>query len=85
MAAKIKKGDRVVVLAGRDLGRSGEVIEVRPTEDRAVVENGHMRVRKMMSLTLSCDHRVVDGQLGGSFVRRVADYLESFDPNRTID
>ncbi len=37
MAAKIKKGDRVVVLAGRDLGRSGEVIEVRPTEDRAVV------------------------------------------------
>ena len=37
MAAKIKKGDRVVVLAGRDLGRTGEVIEVRPTEDRAVV------------------------------------------------
>ena len=37
MAAKIKKGDRVVVLAGRDLGRTGEVIEVRPTADRAVV------------------------------------------------
>ena len=37
MAAKIKKGDRVVVLAGRDLGRSGEVIEVRPAEDRALV------------------------------------------------
>lgn len=37
MAAKIKKGDKVVVLAGRDLGRTGEVIEVRPTEDRAVV------------------------------------------------
>jgi large subunit ribosomal protein L24 len=37
MAAKIKKGDRVVVLAGRDLGRTGEVIEVRPDEDRALV------------------------------------------------
>ena len=37
MAAKIKKGDRVVVLAGRDLGRTGEVIEVRPAADRAVV------------------------------------------------
>jgi large subunit ribosomal protein L24 len=37
MAAKIKKGDRVVVLAGRDLGRTGEVIEVRPVEDRALV------------------------------------------------
>lgn len=37
MAAKIKKGDRVVVLAGRDKGRSGEVIQVRPKEDRAIV------------------------------------------------
>jgi large subunit ribosomal protein L24 len=37
MAAKIKKGDRVVVLAGRDKGKAGEVIEVRPTEGRALV------------------------------------------------
>ena len=37
MAAKIKKGDRVVVLTGRDTGKSGEVLEVRPTESRAVV------------------------------------------------
>jgi large subunit ribosomal protein L24 len=37
MAAKIKKGDKVVVLAGRDKGRSGEVVQVIPTEDRAVV------------------------------------------------
>jgi large subunit ribosomal protein L24 len=37
MAAKIKKGDRVVVTTGRDKGRSGEVIEVRPTENRALV------------------------------------------------
>ncbi len=37
MAAKIKKGDRVVVLAGRDKGRSGEVVEVQPKQERAIV------------------------------------------------
>jgi large subunit ribosomal protein L24 len=37
MAAKIKKGDRVVVLTGRDKGRSGEVVQVQPKEERAVV------------------------------------------------
>jgi len=36
-AAKIKKGDKVVVLAGRDKGRTGEVIQVMPTESRALV------------------------------------------------
>ena len=37
MAAKIRKGDKVIVLAGRDKGRTGEVIEVRPDEERALV------------------------------------------------
>ncbi len=37
MAAKIKKGDTVVVLTGRDVGRSGEVIQVMPKEGRALV------------------------------------------------
>ena len=37
MAAKIKKGDKVIVLAGRDKGRSGEVKAVNPTEGRAIV------------------------------------------------
>jgi large subunit ribosomal protein L24 len=37
MAAKIKKGDKVVVLAGRDKGRSGEVLQVVPKEERALV------------------------------------------------
>ena len=37
MAAKIKKGAKVVVLAGRDKGRSGEVLQVIPAEGRAVV------------------------------------------------
>ena len=37
MAARIRTGDRVVVLTGRDKGRTGEVIEVRPDEGRALV------------------------------------------------
>jgi len=37
MAAKIKKGDRVVVLTGKDKGRQGEVLRVIPKEDRVVV------------------------------------------------
>ncbi len=41
-------------------------------------------IRSMMFLSLSYDHRVVDGMLGGSFLRRIADYLEKFDPNRVI-
>ena len=41
-------------------------------------------VRHMMFLSHSYDHRVVDGQLGGSFVRRVADHLEAFDPQRPV-
>ncbi len=39
-------------------------------------------VRHYMFLSLSYDHRVVDGFLGGSFLRKVADYLEAFDPER---
>ncbi len=42
MAAKIKKGDKVVVLAGRDKGRTGEVFEVRPSEGRARVRGINM-------------------------------------------
>ena len=37
MAAKIRKGDKVVVLSGRQKGMTGEVFEVRPSEDRALV------------------------------------------------
>ena len=42
MAAKIKKGDKVVVLAGRDKGRSGEVLQVVPKEERALVRGVNM-------------------------------------------
>ena len=37
MAAKIKKGDRVVVISGKDKGRTGEVVKVLPAESRAIV------------------------------------------------
>lgn len=42
MAAKIRKGDKVVVLAGRDKGRTGEVVEVRPDAGRALVRGVNM-------------------------------------------
>jgi len=41
-------------------------------------------IRQMMFLSLSYDHRVVDGMLGGSFLRKVRDYLEAFSSTRTI-
>lgn len=53
----------------------------------AVIETDYgdtIGIRHMMFLSLSYDHRVVDGMLGGSFLRRVADYLEQFDVNRSI-
>jgi len=53
----------------------------------AVVETPYgdsIGIRHKMFLSHSYDHRVVDGALGGSFVRRVADYLERFDTNRPL-
>ncbi len=53
----------------------------------AVIETPYgdaIAIRHKMFLSHSYDHRVVDGALGGSFVRRVADYLEKFDISRTI-
>src|SRR5262245_37149847 len=45
MAARIRKADKVVVLTGRDKGRSGEVIQVMRDEDRALVRGIHMAKR----------------------------------------
>ena len=53
----------------------------------AVIETAQgdmIGIRQFMFLSLSYDHRVVDGSLGGTFLRRVADYLENWDVNRTI-
>lgn len=53
----------------------------------AVVETPYgdmIAVRQLMFLSLSYDHRVVDGALGGSFLRKVGDYLEAFNPDREV-
>jgi 2-oxoglutarate dehydrogenase E2 component (dihydrolipoamide succinyltransferase) len=53
----------------------------------AVIETPHgdfIGIRHMMFLSHSYDHRIVDGALGGRFVRRVADYLENWDETREV-
>lgn len=47
-------------------------------------EGDVIAIRQMMFLSMSYDHRIVDGALGGSFIRRVADLLEQFDPKREL-
>ncbi len=47
-------------------------------------EGDFIGIRKKMFLSHSYDHRVVDGSLGGSFVQRVAQYMEAFDVNRVV-
>ena len=57
-SAKIKKGDRVIVLAGRDKGKNGEVIRVMPKEDRALVRGVNM-VRRHQKQTASQESGIV--------------------------
>ncbi len=59
------------------------VIQKKP----AVIETSEgdfIGIRHMMYISMSYDHRVVDGMLGGSFLRKVGDYLENFNINRQI-
>jgi 2-oxoglutarate dehydrogenase E2 component (dihydrolipoamide succinyltransferase) len=59
------------------------IIKKRP-EVITTASGDEIAIRSMMYLSLSFDHRVVDGYLGGSFLRRVGDYLEQFDTNTTL-
>ena len=68
MAAKIKKGDRVVVLAGKDKGKTGTVQSVIPAEDRAVVQGINL-VRRHTKQTASQD--------AGIFTREAAIHLSN--------
>jgi pyruvate dehydrogenase E2 component (dihydrolipoamide acetyltransferase) len=52
------------------------ILAVGATEDRAVVEGGQVVVRPMMTLTLTVDHRAVDGAAGADFLRTVKQFLE---------
>lgn len=59
------------------------IIKKRP-EVITTEKGDEIAIRSMIYLSLSFDHRVVDGFLGGSFLRKVGDYLEQFDANTTI-
>jgi len=59
------------------------IIKKRP-EVITTEKGDEIAIRSMMYLSLSFDHRVVDGYLGGSFLRKVGDYLEQFDVNRKL-
>lgn len=59
------------------------IIKKRP-EVITTPKGDEIAIRSMMFLSLSFDHRVVDGFLGGSFLRKVGDYLEQFDTNTTL-
>lgn len=76
MGTPIINQPEVAILALGIIKKRAEVIETKKGDEIAI--------RSMMYLSLSFDHRVVDGFLGGSFVRRVADYFEQFDSNREI-
>ncbi|MEZ2335857.1 dihydrolipoamide acetyltransferase family protein [Mucilaginibacter sp. RCC_168] len=76
MGTPIINQPQVAILAVGAIRKKPAVIETK--------EGDMIAIRHMMFLSLSYDHRVVDGALGGSFVRRVADYLEQWDPNRAI-
>ncbi|MGB0165720.1 MAG: 2-oxo acid dehydrogenase subunit E2, partial [Luteibaculum sp.] len=67
---------QVAIMAVGAIKKKPAVIET-PTGDV-------IGIRYFMMLSHSYDHRVVDGALGGKFVRKVADLLESFDPNREL-
>ena len=58
VAQKIKKGDNVIVLAGRDKGKRGEVIEVRPNENRALVRSVNI-VRRHQKQTASQEGGII--------------------------
>jgi len=76
MGTPIINQPEVAILAIGIIKKRGEVI----TTDKG----DELAIRSMMYLSLSFDHRAVDGYLGGSFLRKVGDYLEQFDTQRTI-
>mgnify|MGYP003637495334 FL=1 len=76
MGTPIINQPEVAILALGIIKKRAEVIETP--------EGDEIAIRSMMYLSLSFDHRVVDGYLGGSFLRRVADEFEQFDAERII-
>ena len=76
MGTPIINQPQVAVLAIGTIEKKPAVIET-PTGDL-------IGIRHKMFLSLTYDHRIIDGAYGGAFLRKLADYLEAFDSNRTI-
>lgn len=76
MGTPIINQPQVAILATGNIEKKPAVVET-PTGDI-------IAIRHKMFLSLTYDHRVIDGALGGAFLRRLADYLENFDLNRSI-
>ncbi|KAB2814665.1 dihydrolipoamide acetyltransferase family protein [Phaeocystidibacter luteus] len=76
MGTPIINQPQVAIMAVGAIQKKPSVIETP--------EGDMIAIRHKMFLSHSYDHRVVDGALGGMFVRRVADYLEQWDPNREL-
>ncbi|MCF7821396.1 MAG: pyruvate dehydrogenase complex dihydrolipoamide acetyltransferase [Mariprofundaceae bacterium] len=55
----------------------GAILAVGGSEERPVVKNGELAIARMMTLTLSCDHRVVDGAVGAEFLAALKKHLET--------
>ena len=62
MAAKIRKGDKVIVITGRDKGRTGEVVEMRPDDNRAVVRGVNM-VKRHQKQTAQQEGGIISKEL----------------------
>lgn len=76
MGTPIINQPEAAILATGIIKKRAEVIE---RKDGDTIE-----IRQMMYLSLSFDHRIVDGYLAGSFLRRIADYMEQFDIKRSF-
>ncbi|MDX1462665.1 MAG: dihydrolipoamide acetyltransferase family protein [Marinirhabdus sp.] len=76
MGTPIINQPEAAILATGIIKKRAEVIE-KP-------EGDSIEIRSMMYLSLSFDHRIVDGYLAGSFLRRIADNMEQFDVDRKI-
>jgi 2-oxoglutarate dehydrogenase E2 component (dihydrolipoamide succinyltransferase) len=76
MGTPIISQPQVAILASGIIKKKPAVLE---TEYGDIIA-----IRHMMIMSLSYDHRIIDGALGSTFLNRVAKYLENFDPNREI-
>lgn len=76
MGTPIINQPQVAIIATGAIVKKSSVMETE--------QGDFLAIRSKMYLSLSYDHRIVDGALGGAFLERVAKYLENFDTNRTI-